>query len=598
MCRSGADHGPRRGARLAGLHLALAGALAGALAVPPLVAQEPEPAAAIQLSSPVLDVLARLQEEWLEWLNAHYQDDQERAATALDSLLANARELGLERLPELSRGAAAAALRAAAAGESERASRALIAAGRLDPGSPEVAFATARVARDLGELPPALTAWMRGVAGLLGRPLERFLLLGDLGLWLLGALLLAGAGFVAVEMALRGGYLLRSVAAAVERPLPGVVAFALAAALLLWPVLLPAGVAWLVLYWSLLVWPEAGRLERTVLAVFWLLALATPWLLDEQRQRAQVALSPGVLRVESVARGGLEGGLFSDLSELRAELPESVALTHLLADLNRMLGQIEPARELYLQVLEKEPQNVPALVDAGACFFRRGDYERAIEHFRRAADAGPREAAAAAYFNLSQAFSELYRFGDAERQLRLAQELDNDAVAQWIHLVAAERVVTLGRGLRRSGEIRRQLLVARRSAGGPWPRAALWGGSVALPVLGLFVLLAVGVAALTRRARMRRLEPAPWWRGGLETWRRVLLPGFVEAEHGRWGTALLALLALALCLALPLAGRLAYPIPQPDAPGADPLWLLAGLGLGGIVLARFWRYWGTGTSAG
>ena len=105
--------------------------------------QDPVP---FELSSPGLHTLGDLQENWLNWLSAYYRGDEEPAATALASLLVGANELGMTRLPDLSLGAAAAAVRLAGEGDFEKAGLGIQAARQLDPSLADVEFAAAWVA--------------------------------------------------------------------------------------------------------------------------------------------------------------------------------------------------------------------------------------------------------------------------------------------------------------------------------------------------------------------------------------------------------------------------------------------------------------------
>ncbi len=138
-----------------------------------------------------------------------------------------------------------------------------------------------------------------------------------------------------------------------------------------------------------------------------------------------MALSPPVQAMESLEQHRLYGGLFTDLGSLRALLPESAAVKHLLADVHRSLNQWDLARSLYRQVLEKEPENTAALMNLGAYFFLKGDFGNAIQNFQKVVTADPQNAAA--HFNLSQAYSESYLFDESKRALAQAREIDDDA---------------------------------------------------------------------------------------------------------------------------------------------------------------------------
>ena len=89
-------------------------------------------------------------------------------------------------------------------------------------------------------------------------------------------------------MATRGVELLHDLRGFIERFLPRSAAMLLTAAFLLWPVLLPAGLLWLVVYWSILLWSYGSIAERAVLIGVWVILGVTPLLLNEQRQRVRI----------------------------------------------------------------------------------------------------------------------------------------------------------------------------------------------------------------------------------------------------------------------------------------------------------------------
>ncbi len=539
-----------------------------------LSASELDPVS-FELSLPVLQTLGKLQEEWLNWLAAYYRGDEEEAKIALESLLAGARDIGMARLPELSLGATAAAVRLAAQEDFELAQEGLRAARQLDPTLPDVEFGAAQVAWLDGAYFGAVSHWFAGYVRLSGAPLKRQLWLTDLAICLLSALLLTGVAFVIVEMATRGPHLLRDLLGLLTSFMPLFLAYVVAVGFLIWPILLPSGPLLLVIYWSLLIFGYGSWSERAVLIGLWLLVAAAPVVVSELRQQVEKALSPEIRTLENLRSGLLSGALFSDVAALRAALPESVAVTHLLGDLNLRLRQWETALDLYTEVLKAEPDNPFALCNTGVCYFNRGDLDEAIEYFRRATDLP--EASAAAYFNLSQTYSEIYRFEDAGRALRVAQEIDNEAVGDWLVSAASERVVALGGGIGRAEEIRGELF-GGESGDGP---EQIWGplDRRLFPLAVAFALATGGIHLLRKRGSRRKTPPMPWWHGSLDVVRRALLPGLAEAEDGRFLSAYLALLVPVTLVTLPLLGHFGYAVPWGFGPSRSAYWLLAGIGL-------------------
>jgi tetratricopeptide (TPR) repeat protein len=515
----------------------------------------------VEMTAQVRQTLKQLEEQWLQWL---VQKTPQQAGKALNDLMETARQLGMLRLPDLSAGALARGVEAARQKDFARAHWSLDAAERFDPGRPETAFARAEVDRRQGDWLGAAGAWLSAYPRLFAHRLERFLWLQNLILWVLVLLLVSGGLFVVVQMLARGNALVGDLEGLFVRRLPRPAALALAALALLWPLALPFGPLWLAVYWSLLLWGYGSASERAVLIVLWLLLGASPLIVDMQRRYVAVELSPPAQAMQSLEEHRLYGSLFSDLGVLRSVLPSSIAVKHLLADVHRSLNQWELARVLYRQVLEKEPDNMAALINLGAYSFLKGDFNGAIQSFQKAAAVDPRSAAA--QYDLSQAYSGSYMFDEQKAALAKAQEIDVAGVNAWM-ANQTQRVVTVPGGLARIPEIRRQL-------------QATWhggedrnGGSTLLRRgLSLFVPLSLILVAVTLHLARRpfgyneRIGDVVM-EGAFDRWARVFLPGLASAEIGEGGRSFLAILFITGLLMLPLFGTIGVHIPWRYDPG-------------------------------
>jgi tetratricopeptide (TPR) repeat protein len=532
----------------------------------------------IELSSATQQALARLQEQWLQWVSAFYQNDPARANGAVDDLLAAARQLGMARLPDLSLAALTRAVDSARGGNFERAGWALEAAGKLDAGRPEEAFAQAAVARLQGSYVRALLRHLEGWRRVAATPLLRELWLASLGLWMSAALLAAAALFLVLQMATKGGLLWRDLTALLALKLPRRVAQGIAVVLLLWPLALPKGLLWLALYWSALLWSYVSGSERAVFACLWLALALVPGSVSIAQRRLLAHLSPPGQALSQFAERRLSGGLFTDFGVLRSMLPQSNAAKQVLADLHRTLGQWELARPIYLEVVDAEPANATALIDLGNYFFRRGDFGKAVEYYQQAAQAAPQNPAS--FYNLSQAYSESYLFDESRQALARARLVGERPVSQWVQEARSERVLSFDGGLARRAEIDAQLTQAIDSETGA-QRGPLW--YVALPSLGAAVLGVVLLIVRRRRGLEDEVEAqAP-------RWLRILLPGLASVERGAGFAGFLALLVFsALLLVLPSL-RPGVPIPWGFDPGNGLLWLVFGCGLAALYGIRLRR---------
>lgn len=583
MSRSGAD----RGAVCAGrCRLRAAAALAVlALYLPAggALAQGVAGGVAIELTPAVQDSLLDLQEGWLQWTSALYGGDPERARGVLDGLLRTADRLGMPRLPDLASGAMAQAIEAARQGDENRAALALAAAERLDPGHPTRAFAAARVARIGGRPLDALGHQLRAYARLAALGGERTVVLWDLLLWALISLLLAGGLFVAVQMAIRGPALLTELSRLLARrvrfvPAPG--RAVLVALALFWPLALPGAVLWLLFYWSLLLWRQAGGRERAVFAVVWLFAGLVPAAFDEARAVSALALSPPVRAMQAIADGRLYGALFIDLGVLPASLPDHPGVDQLLADLDARLGQWDAARSRYQDVLEKEPENVAALIDLGAYYFTRGDHGAAVSYFQQAAVLAPDNAAA--QFNLSQAYAETYLFDEQRAALTEARRLDDLRVTEWLRRGERQRVVTAEGGIGRIGELERALRKAWSPASGA--PSALVALRRLRPLLSLAALAGLAIALHVTLGRAGPTGAPATPASGLGGW----LPGMAAAADGRAFSAFagLSLVAALVTTAVAATGRLGLTVPWQVDPGG---WFLALIAATGALTILAWE---------
>jgi len=565
MSRRAGGSSLRGAALLAVLWTLAAGAAWGAEVSSPQVT-------GVEMTPGVRQTLKQIEEQWLQWV---VQNNPQQAKAAVDDLLSTARQLEMRRLPDLSAGAMARAVQAANQKDFARAHWALAAAERFDPGRPETKLAEATVNRLEKKWSAAFAAWLSAYPRLFSHPLERYLWLQNLLAWGLVLLLVSGGLFVAVQMLARGNALFQDLAGVFAKRLPRPVAMVLAGVALLWPLALPAGVLWLVLYWSILLWGYGSVSERVVLIVLWLLLGATPLVIDAQRRYVAVELSPPAQAMQSLEERRLYGSLFSDLGVLRSVLPESVAVKQLLADVHRSLNQWELARALYKQVLEKEPDNTSALLNLGVYAFLKGDFNGAIQSFQKVTSVDPRNAAA--QYNLSQAYSESYMFDEQRAALTKAQEIDPARVNGWI--TKGLRTVVVAGGMARIPEIRRELLATWHGGDDRFSGPLLLRRGISLFVSLSLILVAVALH-LTRRPFGYTEGTGDVIREGVfDRWARVLLPGLASAEIGEGGRSFLAILLATALLMLPRFGKIGVHIPWRYDPGSFASLFVATVGL-------------------
>ncbi len=540
----------------------------------------------IELTNVAQRELQRLEDLWLQWMSAWAQNDPEHARSVVESLLMTTHALGFESLPDLSLGALASARRAAESGDFERAEWALASAEELDPMRAETAFAHAAIERIRGDRLAALRWDGTGLWRFARSAQHRRLGLLNLVLWLVWMAMSAAALFVAVEMATHGGGLLRDAVRFADRLAPRWLAYALAIAGLLWPLALPYGLLWLLLYWSVLLWGYGSTSERATTMVLWAMVVVVPWVLVQCDRRAAVELLPPTKAVEHLRDHRLYGGLFTDLGVLRSMEPESAPVKHLVADLHRMLGQWELAQPLYREVLQVEPNKASILVNFGAYHFLQGDYTSAIDAFQKGVDADPNNAAA--LYNLSQAYNEGFLYSESRAMLDRAVAIDEAQVNGWLKRAGPDRVLTFNGGLVRGAEIRQALLDHHHAAADE--KGSISAKRRFLSPL-LFLILAAAALGLHMARRQYGYSDLPEWAaessGLAERWTRILVPGLDSAQQGRGVRSYLAWLPPLGLLLIPLGRRWFFRLPWGFDPGQSLPWWVAIVGLLLLLLVRW-----------
>ena len=492
----------------------------------------------MELSAPVRHQLWRLQQAWQEWSKHFVAGDREKADNEIQQLLSITEHLGMTRLPDLSTAASGFAVKYAREGDFERAHWALAAAEELDFGRPETAFARSTVQRLEGDFAGAVISGLRGYIAVLQMPLERKLWLNNLGLWMLFTLLMSGAVFVCLLMLTQGRKLFYDLSRLYSPPLQPMAANGVTLLLLIWPIVLPSGWIWLAVYWSVLLWAYGTSHQRGTLIALWLLLGLTPIAVSYQQRATQVALVPASRLVDNLAAGRLYGSMFSDLEVLRSVVPDSDVVTEIVADLHRRLRQWDYARAIYTE-LSQDPERATrdtaaAYSNIGVFHHRKGDYETAVNYFKRATDADP--TLPEAFFNLSQAYAQLYDFNNQHEAMAKAKALGGERVDQWndAAITAEESAVAVDGGLRRVAELRDRIDELWRGKHQGGDLAGLWRRFRALLVAFAAMALAFSLSQLRRQmgSLSDRLAPSAV-RLEENRWARALIPGLASLSKGR-----------------------------------------------------------------
>lgn len=521
-----------------------------------------EPAAATEtgefdLTTPVRIELKRLQDSWQNWTRAYYQDNEEQARAALSQLLSVVENLGMDKLPDHAVASAALAVASAEEDNVARARWTVDCARQLDPGRPEPDFASSAVEWRAHSYPAAVAARFRGYLKLFRLPLEGHLFRQNLGIALIYLLTLSGGLFLLLLMAFRGADLFHDLGRLVSPPLARAQADVAAFVLLVWPLLLPSGLLWLALYWSILIWGYATASQRGVVVALWIVLGLAPAAVTYHQNEVREQLLPPVRAFENIETGRLYGTLFLDLEVLGSLRSDSPVVKELFADLHRDFGQWEDARAVYDQMIKDDPGSrevAAALNNVGIFYYRvRGDFGSAITFFTDATEADP--SFAEAWYNLSRAYYANLAFTEAHAPLAEAKRRDPARVEHWERLKESGQdiVVPINGGLKRAGELRRTL--AEMSAGEAAEARLL---APAYPSLGVTVVVVVAAVAvdLIRKKKgypSRKFMGRPLFADHL--WLNALAPGWTSTRRGQGVQAFLGVLFVVAMILVPILRR-------------------------------------------
>ena len=291
--------------------------------------------------------------------------------------------------------------------------------------------------------------------------------------------------------------------------------------------------------------------------------------------------------LDNLAADRLYGSLFSDLGVLRTLMSEHPSTRELTADLHRRFGQWEHARSLYTALIETEElrgsDSAAALNNLGVYHHRRKDYGTAVNYFRQASQYD--QNMAEAFFNLAQAYSQLYKFSDSNLAIARAKEIDRTRVTAWerTEVVVEESAVGVDGGLRRADELKQTLGSIRHGEQGTETAVDLWRRHFSLSMVAGIMILAITLHLVRNQLGYRsdlledRILPPP----AADRWIRALVPGLTSIRRGHGGRAFLAILLPAGLLIAILVRRLGYRVPI--AYDLDPL-IPTVLGFGGLFL--------------
>jgi hypothetical protein len=173
-----------------------------------------------------------------------------------------------------------------------------------------------------------------------------------------------------------------------------------------------------------MLWSVARWGERVVLGGLVAVLLAAPWVVGQlDRLASPLAADRAPFHgVVSMQGQPYSAEAHQRISALAAENPNQPFLQFGLGWIARQGGDLETAAQAYRRTLELWPNNDQALNNLGNVLAIQGHEAEAMEHYQKAIESNP--ANAAAHFNLSQAYTRRFDYHAANEALSRASALN------------------------------------------------------------------------------------------------------------------------------------------------------------------------------
>lgn len=347
-----------------------------------------------------------------EKLRAMQEFRRQEGITSLDSIAGAFSYEGYQHLEASRFGAAHASFRLAK---------------EFDPKLPHVYYGQARSLRHLGMgWTAAFRETLEGIKVGLSNFSSAYPLMGNLMLIGLAAASLAGAVLL-LALAWKYQPLLRhDLAERFGRRMSESTAGLLAWLVFLLPLLAGLGWVWVLIIWTVAIFPYVRSSERVLATVVLLWAVALPVALESVARVFETSVNPEVRTLVSAMRGGYDPEKIRFLKESAERDPDN-AMTHfLLGALYKNGGYFNEALVHFNRTVAIDPQFHQAINNLGNLYFLTQNFAVAQQEYQKAVDLKPDFSLG--YFNLHLAQYQQFNVEEAERNLEAARRLDPEGL--------------------------------------------------------------------------------------------------------------------------------------------------------------------------
>jgi tetratricopeptide (TPR) repeat protein len=197
---------------------------------------------------------------------------------------------------------------------------------------------------------------------------------------------------------------------------------ALTLAILLFPLMLTAGIGWLAPLWMAVTFGYQTTKERLLSVVGLLALLAAAPFAELYLGWAKAASNPLYQAALSSLTGSFDPADVAVLRKAAAEHPGDHDLQFLLATQYKNLGDYELAASQYRRILDAFPSDLDSRINLGNIYFAQLDWDGALVQYNQVLATDPNKAKA--HYNKSLAHAENFQFAEREEASLRAESLD------------------------------------------------------------------------------------------------------------------------------------------------------------------------------
>lgn len=200
-------------------------------------------------------------------------------------------------------------------------------------------------------------------------------------------------------------------------------------AIVIIPLFIFIGWGWIFLYWCLLFWGYADRVEKAITVIIVLFIIISAPLFTFLDQIKGVCFDDEIVAYHKAIYENLSPSTIKCLQQQSYSKSDNIWIKLLLAEQLKKRGDYPAAISTYNEILSKEPSNVKVLNNLANTYYSLDMAEDAVKYYEKAINANPNDATL--FYNYSLAVRSQFNFSKADELLNRAQLLNLGLILEY-----------------------------------------------------------------------------------------------------------------------------------------------------------------------